>query len=299
MIQPKKHTPSTPATGHPNPTCCRTRRHLSLGLRRCKGKRNNGAPIPQPKTDNTTWWAFRSSCSSTGCVATGTELDKINHQVASTPAATDILHFADNHWQDSTPLQDQVPMQRCLGANREVTAGEETEMVAWSLEPQPDGTLKGVVTRHRLTNECGCQGTGCPVPLCWQRGWAMCRPVSPWPIRRQLLLPRRPASRPESLGVRYSTAPIAWTSTMHNQTVNGAPSIQAPLTNRTDWWAFRSLCTSTGCVATGSQLADTNHQEAVGVAVVLHFVDGHWQDTPYLQPPTSAVPRNKWHSHFH
>ena len=60
-----------------------------------------------------------------------------------------------------------------------------------------------------------------------------------------------------------------------NQTANGAPTT-GTLTTGTEWWAFRSLCASTGRVpATGSKLADTDHQKAAGVANVLHFVDGH------------------------
>ncbi|MGO9151838.1 MAG: serine/threonine-protein kinase [Mycobacterium sp.] len=59
----------------------------------------NGAPDPHPNTDNTAWWAFRSSCTSTGCVATGTKLDDNNHQVASTPPHTADFRFTDGHWQ--------------------------------------------------------------------------------------------------------------------------------------------------------------------------------------------------------
>ena len=46
----------------------------------------NGAP--KPESNNTFWWAFRSSCRSTECVATGTKLDDNNHQAAFTPAKT-------------------------------------------------------------------------------------------------------------------------------------------------------------------------------------------------------------------
>jgi acyl-CoA reductase-like NAD-dependent aldehyde dehydrogenase len=39
-----------------------------------------------------------------------------------------------------------------------VGAGTETAMYANSLEPQPDGTLRGLTTATVLTNECGHQG---------------------------------------------------------------------------------------------------------------------------------------------
>ncbi|ETZ98427.1 putative serine/threonine-kinase pknI domain protein [Mycobacterium kansasii 824] len=48
----------------------------------------NGAPASSSdKTNSSSWWAFRSFCSSTGCVASGTVLDDTNHQVAATPRA--------------------------------------------------------------------------------------------------------------------------------------------------------------------------------------------------------------------
>ena len=56
---------------------------------------DNGAPHPQPNI-NPVWWAFRSSCTSTGCVATGTRLDDNNHQATSSnPIHTTELHFVD------------------------------------------------------------------------------------------------------------------------------------------------------------------------------------------------------------
>jgi serine/threonine-protein kinase len=250
----------------------------------------NGAPNPQPNSDNTRWWAFRSSCKSTGCVATGTNLDKINHQVASTPADTDILHFADNHWQDSTPWRHQVPMQQCLGANGQVTTGEETQMVAWSFEPQADGTLKGVVTITVLTNECGHQGGVQQLPFVATRVGDV--PVGVTVADPATVSPSATASIPARiLGGPVLDGTFRVDSDNANQTANGVP-VSTPLPNKTEWWALRSLCTLTGCVATGSKLADTNHQAAAGVPNVLHFADGHWQDTPYLQPPHQCAGTN-------
>jgi serine/threonine protein kinase, bacterial len=52
----------------------------------------------------------------------------------------------------------------------------------------------------------------------------------------------------------------------------------------TNWWAFRSACTTNGCAATGTQLDDTSHQVAStidgGQTDTLHFVGGYWQGTP-------------------
>ena len=52
----------------------------------------------------------------------------------------------------------------------------------------------------------------------------------------------------------------------------------------TDWWAFRSACTTNGCAATGTQLDDATHQVASttdgGQTDTLRFVAGYWQGAP-------------------
>ncbi|OIN82035.1 serine/threonine-protein kinase [Mycobacterium malmoense] len=66
------------------------------------------------------------------------------------------------------------------------------------------------------------------------------------------------------------------------QTTNGVPIRHdgAP----TDWWAFRSVCTTNGCAATGTQLDDANHQVAStadgGHTDTLRFIGGYWQGAP-------------------
>ena len=115
----------------------------------------NGAP--NPISNVTSGYAFRSSCGATGCAATGTRLDNNNHQVAFTPASTTVMHFVGGHWQ-KVPARTPQPVKQCLGPNGTVVAGEETELMALSWEPQPDGTLRGVKTDTVVTNECGYQG---------------------------------------------------------------------------------------------------------------------------------------------
>jgi hypothetical protein len=150
---------STPATIAAGPVLLGTYRMDYDWAKRTK----NGTLDPSTDTSNA-WWAFRSWCRPTGCVATGTKLDDHNPQVARTPADTDELHFVDGHWQ-AAPVQGQIQQQRCLGANGKVIAGAETEAFTWSLEPQPDGTLRGVQTETVLTNECGNQGTVYQTPV--------------------------------------------------------------------------------------------------------------------------------------
>jgi serine/threonine protein kinase, bacterial len=116
--------------------------------------RNNGG--------DTTWWAFSSACTASGCAATGTKLDEANHQTAKTTgsANTGVLHFVDGHWQ-SEPRQLQAQCQKARGA----PAVTESETVVWSMTPEPDGTLRGVQTQTVQSNECGSQGATLRVPV--------------------------------------------------------------------------------------------------------------------------------------
>ena len=124
----------------------------------------NGAPFAVRTNDNTAWWAFRSSCGSSGCVATATQLETNNPQVARNPAQPAEYRFADGHWQ-SAPAQRQLAQARCLGANGQVVAGANTVLLSWSFEPQPDGALRGMKTGIALTNDCGLQGQLAVAPV--------------------------------------------------------------------------------------------------------------------------------------
>jgi hypothetical protein len=229
-------------------------------------------------------WGFRSMCKPTGCVATGTQPDDNNHQVAGTPAYPHVLHFVDGHWQ-AAPVQGQIQQTRCVGAIGKVVAGADTGAFTWSLEPQPDGTLRGVATETVLTNECGGQGTVVQTPFVLTR-------TGDVPAGVTLVDPATITGAPATSTPAPANAGPVLDGTYRvdydwaKQTANGDPTTgDVTTTQTTNWWAFRSLCTATGCVATGSRLDDTNHNEAKGVAHVLHFADGHWQDSPYLHPP--------------
>ncbi|WP_324689168.1 serine/threonine-protein kinase [Mycobacterium sp. 94-17] len=242
----------------------------------------NGTPDPSTDTSNA-WWAFRSSCRPSGCAATGTKLDDHNHQVAGTPADTDDLHFVDGHWH-AAPVQDQTQQQRCIGADGKVVAGAETEAFTWSLEPQPDGTLRGVQTETVLTNECAGQGAVVQTPAVLTRTGDVPPAVIVADPAAATGAPAASTSAPAVAGpVLDGTYRVDYD--WAKQTANGAATSGDPTPQTTNWWAFRSSCTATGCVATGSRLADTNHNEAKGGARVLRFADGQWQDTPYLHPP--------------
>jgi serine/threonine protein kinase, bacterial len=116
--------------------------------------RNNGA--------QTSWWAFHSACTTSGCAATGTKLDNVDHQEAKATGTgnTGVLHFVDGHWQ-SAPREIKTQCREAHGTQ----IFTQAETVVWSLTPQPDGTLRGVQTQTVQTNECGAQGAMLRIPV--------------------------------------------------------------------------------------------------------------------------------------
>jgi serine/threonine-protein kinase len=111
---------------------------------------------------DTSWWAFTSACTASGCAATGTKLDEPTHQVAKTTGSGNagVLHFVDGHWQ-SEPRQLQVHCRK----GREAPLVTQSESVVWSLIPEPDGTLRGVQMQTVRSNECGSQGATLRIPV--------------------------------------------------------------------------------------------------------------------------------------
>jgi serine/threonine protein kinase, bacterial len=86
----------------------------------------NGAPYAIHTTDNTGWWAFRSSCGSTGCVATATQLDTNNHHVARTPAQPADYRFVEGHCGNPRPFSANLPSR---------AASEQTDKSSQALIP--------------------------------------------------------------------------------------------------------------------------------------------------------------------
>jgi len=126
-----------------------------------RAKQSSNGVIPNNGAQ-TSWWAFNSACTPTGCAATGTKLDNVSHQAAKATGTgnTGVLHFVDGHWQ-SAPRELQT---QCRAAHGTQTA-TQSETVVWSLTPQPDGTLHGVQTQTVQSNECGAQGATLRIPV--------------------------------------------------------------------------------------------------------------------------------------
>ena len=153
--------PSVPAATAPAVTVPATSPRVLNGAYRLdydkSKKTTNGVPI-RHDIAATNWWAFRSACTTNGCAATGTQLDDATHQVAG--AADDVLRFVAGYWQ-GTPQQQRVSCRQPNGQGK----ATQQETVAWSLAPQPDGTLRGTETETVLSNECGAQGAVVRVPV--------------------------------------------------------------------------------------------------------------------------------------
>ncbi len=119
----------------------------------------NDRPDPQPPNVST-WWAFRSSCTPTGCVAAGIMLDDQNHLVKNAQAGDHplVLDFRDGVWR-SRPETVRFP---CLGPNG--AAAVQTTKQVLSLQPQGHGPMHGVMTVTVQTDECGQLGAEIVIP---------------------------------------------------------------------------------------------------------------------------------------
>ena len=293
MSQPTRHTGSAPVASAPTTSTPAKPAAVLDGTYRFdydyEKQTINGAPYAIHTTDNTAWWAFRSSCGSTGCVATASQLDTNNHQVARTPAQSGGYRFVDGHWQ-SAPVERQLAQPRCLGGNGQVVAGANTVMLTWSLEPQPDGTLRGVKTGTALTNECGFQGQVAVAPVVATRVGDVPAGVTIADPATVTIAPSTSTAAPHVAGpVLDGTYRLDFD--LQDQTINGTVTGLSAAVS--EWWAFRSVCTPAGCSAAGSELAESNQQEGTGTTSVLHFADGHWQGTPTLQAPMECERTNK------
>ena len=119
----------------------------------------NETPDPQPP-NVTTWWAFRSSCTPVGCVASGVLLDDAHHQTRNAAAGGlfVVLDLRAGAWQ-SRPESVQFP---CRARNG--TAALETTTQVLSLRPQSHSSLQGTMTVTVQSNECGQIGGRIVIP---------------------------------------------------------------------------------------------------------------------------------------
>lgn len=111
------------------------------------------------------WYAFASSCTASGCIATGTYLDQASHAVIDPAGTTMVLRLADNVWSDVSPRQRH---NGCTFKSDGFEASS-VESFTMSLDPLPDGSFRGSLTMRTETNECGDMGSAVITPVALTR----------------------------------------------------------------------------------------------------------------------------------
>ena len=223
-----------------------------------------GSPNPPPDgqpTSETNWRVFRSTCTPAGCTATETALDDTNHSIAATPLTTHQWRFTEGRWQ-MLPERSRETRQGCKVEQDKTVDGDETVLGASSLEPQPGGSLHGLSVVTAISSECGQEGAV-------YRSSFIATRVGDVP-------PGVPMADPPTVSVPPEpVAPVA------GPVLDGTYRLDEDdrqVNTAFRWFAFRSICTVTGCVATEADLDRANHQEPTGGAGVFHFTNGHWID---------------------
>ncbi|MDV3125863.1 serine/threonine protein kinase [Mycobacterium sp. 21AC1] len=106
------------------------------------------------------WWAFRSTCAPSGCVATSTRMDDIDHTVPFPEGGgvTAVFRLVNGAWQ-SDPGRASLA---CEAPSAGLAQAADTSL---TLTPQPDGGLAGAQTTTIQSNECALQGAVITVPV--------------------------------------------------------------------------------------------------------------------------------------
>jgi serine/threonine protein kinase, bacterial len=118
----------------------------------------NSTPDPQPPNVST-WWAFHTSCTPAGCVATGTLLDDSNRRRVSATGSDRplVLDFRDGAWQS----RPETVLFTCVGPKG--TQAKQTTTQAIRLQ-QAHGALRGTMTVTVDSDECAQQGAKIHIP---------------------------------------------------------------------------------------------------------------------------------------
>jgi serine/threonine protein kinase, bacterial len=119
----------------------------------------NQTPDPQPP-NVTTWWAFRSLCTTTGCVADGIQLNDQNDLVASPSAGAHpiVLDFGEGAWKS----RPETVRFACIGPHGK--GATQTTNQVLTLQPTSRNPLRGDMTVTVKSNECGQQGAQIVIP---------------------------------------------------------------------------------------------------------------------------------------
>ncbi len=232
-------------------------------------------PAPGEPTTGVRWWAFRSDCSGGECVATATRLAAPDHMTADQPAVTSTYRFVDGRWV-SDPEKIRLPNERCtIDESGTEVAGYNSAVEVRVLEPQPDSTLRGTITTTDTSSECGTEGR------VFQQRPILTR-IGDIPPQVDIADPQTVPSPPAAIATKPVPGDVFngtyRVDVLYTKTTIENGKLATISTDGAEWWAFRSACSDSGCVATGAALDDANQQEAAGMSNVLQLANGRWED---------------------
>jgi hypothetical protein len=207
-------------------------------------------------------------------------LDDKNHQIALTPVVPAQFLFTGGQWR-RPPEKSRENRDLCHLSDGKFVPGEQTVQDESALTPQPDGSLRGLLTTTVVSSECGSEG------MVWQVPYTLTRvgdlpPGLPLPDPSTVSLSLMPDPAPPVIGPQLDGTYRMDYDLLHQTAIDPADPTARETNhttrNVTRWSVFQSICTASGCVATGVGLDDVNHQQAASPAlpVVYRFIDGHW-----------------------
>jgi hypothetical protein len=198
--------------------------------------------IPKPTKSRFRIYALRSTCTDSGCVATATRLAEDNPKQKSDPPLDLVLDYIDGHWQ-------MVFREDSACTDSEIKGPSFT---AWTLAPQPDGTLTG--TSYVAMNPSPDCAVATQTPVTVTRLSDVDAGISVADPSKQA--PRSP-SAPEGLAGHYNE-----TSVLHESSKPG----------------MRHIAVQTMCVRNTDQCMTFKSYLAAGTTIVnsLLFNNGKW-----------------------
>jgi hypothetical protein len=195
---------------------------------------------PQPYDPFARWFAFRSTCSASGCIATGSRVKADDPGQPADPAFSVVLDWVGGEWVTTFAADETC-------GNKDTAV-----LVSWALKPGGGDTLTGTRIESSVTPGCA---YNTQIPIAVKRigdvdaAIAVADPAAQPPLKH---------STPNDLSGRYS----------------GKVTNPATGTSQT-----RPLEIASACVRNTDQcrmLATTTRNDGTRSVQALHFADGKW-----------------------
>jgi hypothetical protein len=198
----------------------------------------NGEPTPYDPFSR--WFAFRSTCTATGCIATGSRLKDDDPGELADPPFSVVLDYVGGEWVTTFPAQEP-----CGDKDTPV-------LVSWALKPGDDASLAGTRIESSVTPGCA-YNTQIPITATRLGDVASSITVAD------------PAAQP----------PLKW-STPNNLSGRYSAKVTNPTTGATQ---TRPVQIASACMRNTEQcrmLKTTTKNDGTKVVQALHFADGKW-----------------------